>query len=349
MTYEMVEYQETYQAAWNEFGRTHGSLFHRLEWKEILEEACGYRSVYLLVLDERQVVAGLLPLCTGRNLALQRVGVSLPFVHYVNICCRDDEVYRFIVERLALLPRLYGLSYLEVRLKDGEIPAGGAGLNDQNATFILPLDGDEAAILARASSDNRRRTRLVYQKDLFAVSFDKAHLPAFYDVYRRRQKQLGSPAAAIKLFETIQRKLPDHTILLTVLERKTRQVVGGMFLLADNKTIYYHWGATLVEYNAHHLNHFMYREAIKFGLRENYQYLDLGRSPTTPGHSGTYGFKAQFGAPPAPLKYYRFGPGYEGHWSNSHAKFEPLIALWKRLPAPLTDVAGRALIKHVMP
>jgi hypothetical protein len=136
-------------------------------------------------------------------------------------------------------------------------------------------------------------------------------------------------------------------VLLTVLDRRLQKVVGGMFLLADGARLYYHWGATRIEYNAYHLNHFMYREAIKFALENGFQTFDFGRSPRSE-QGGTYRFKEQFGAVAKPLFYYRFGEN-SGEWGNAQQSMKPLIEGWKKAPRFLTDAMGPHLIGRALP
>ncbi len=347
LSLKFANYDESWRARWDEFADLHGTLFHKISWLQTLQKSFGYQARHQLILDDKNEIAAVLPLCIARNLRGQRVGVSLPFVHFLNPACRSEKTRDFLIAQCPKLSRDLHLHYLELRLDYELCETVEAGRNNENVTFVLPLDGDEKAVLALASGDNRRRTRLVYQGDWFETSLDKARLPEFYEVYRRRQKQLGSPAPALSFFANIRGKLPENVTLLTVADKRLQKVVGGMFLLADGATLYYHWGATRVEYNAYHLNHFMYREAILFSLQKRFRFFDLGRSPRSE-QGGTYRFKEQFGAEPKSLFYYRFGQQPQD-WHNAQKTMKPLIEIWKKTPAFLTDGAGHYLIGRALP
>ena len=115
-----------------------------------------------------------------------------------------------------------------------------------------------------------------------------------------------------------------------------------MFLLADRDTVYYLWGAADRAYNRHHINHFMYLEATALARRRGYRSFDMGRSPKTSPHSGTYGFKVQFGAEPVQLYYYRVGKGMAPRWHNTQTRLRPLVG-------PLATAAGIRDGRHQQP
>lgn len=347
--YTLVRYQPAYRTRWNAFARAHGTVFHSLEWKEALEETFGYRDLYSVVVDDRDTLVGLLPLFAVRNLSLRRVAVSVPFAAHVDICCAGSGVRQFLLEQLPALLRRDGLGRVELRLSDPVPLEAPASLNTDNFTFRLALGADDDSLLARASPDVRRRARLAYVEKRFTSSSDWGRLEEFYQIYRKRQRELGSPAPGIALFQRIRDKLPENITLLTVLDADVGRVLGGMFLLADRDTVYYLWGAAERAYNRHHINHFMYLEATALARRQGYLFLDMGRSPKGPPHAGSYSFKVQFGAEPVQLHYYRIGDSMAARWHNEQERLRPFIALWQHLPVSVTDLVGKQLIKYVAP
>lgn len=344
--YKLIEYSNEYRLRWNEFVKTNGgTIFHLIEWKDILEEAFGYRGLYHLVLDGREEIVGIMPLVAGRDLLLRKVGASLPFVNYIDICCSSEDVFSYIIDQVEKLPARYGLKHIEIRLKEQAVNKQGLSLNDTNYTLILPLDGDEEKVLSYSTSSNRNHTRKSYKNNYFTSCFGINKLPEFYEIYCRTMKRLGSPAPDYKFFKLITDKLGEYTTLLTVSDNETGRVIGGMFLFSFGDTLYYPWGGSLAEYNKKYVNNFMYWEAAKCGISKGYKYLDLGRSPF---ESGTYKFKLQWGAVPFQLRYYRFGSGAEGT-EIDRDKLGLFVSLWKVMPGFITDFAGKILIKYVQP
>ena len=344
--YTLIKYTDEYRLRWNTFVKAnHGSVFHLIEWKEVLELAFGYKGMYLLAIENDGEIAGVVPLIAGRDLLMRKVGVSLPFVNYMDLCCKDESVFHFIVNELYKVADNCALKHIEMRFKTQELKEPKVLLNDTNFTLAIPLDGDEEQVLSYSNGNNRNHVRKVYKNQYFSVSFDNANLKKFYEIYCKTMKRLGSPVPDYRFFELILKKLPADTRLLTVIDNENGEVIGGMFLFTDEDNVYYQWGGSLTEYNKKYVNNFMYWEAVKFGLRSGYKQLDLGRSPY---ESGTYKFKQQWGAVPHQLKYYKFGNNLSGTEINRE-NMSLAVSMWRILPNFLTNAMGKILIKYVMP
>ena len=343
-----IAYTDCLQEEWDRFALRHGTIFHTTPVRRILLDSFGYQCGYHAAVNGENRIAALLPMITGRNLFGKRVGVSLPFVNYLDICASSEEATDFVIQSLPAIRRKLSLSGVELRFKDRHVDSPAWRVCRNNVTFVLPLLAEEEATLAQTSGSCRNHVRKTYKNDWFMVSFDRSRLADFYKVYVRRMKQLGSPAPSLDFFAAFFRHLPENSFLLTVLDKATEQVVGGMLLLTSpgNSTLYYPYGANLVEYNHCYLNNFMYWEAVRFGIRQGLKFLDLGRSPAG---SGTYNFKSQWGAEPVPLQYLysREETGGSGPPDRDRLRF--FIELWKKTPDFITEPVGRRLIRYVMP
>lgn len=346
--FRWVAYSESMKEEWDSFAASHGTVFHTTAFRQILIKSFGYACCYYAVVDKQERIRAIVPLVTGRNLGMKKVGVSLPFVNYTDICTDSEEAFRFAIDSVAEWKERNRLGYIELRLKDQSLDDSGWSVNVQNVTFVLPLSADENEVLSLSSGSNRNHVRKVYKNDWFSVSFDTGHLPSFYNVYTRRMKQLGSPAPDISYFRRFFEYLPDHSHLLTVLDKQTGAVVGGMLLLTSpaNSTVYYPYGANLSEYNNKYLNNYMYWEAVKFGIKGGFRSLDLGRSPIG---SGTYKYKEQWGAVPKQLKYCVYDGGRNGGGPPDKESLHFFVNLWKKAPDFITDAAGKRLIKYILP
>ncbi|WP_248925654.1 GNAT family N-acetyltransferase [Paenibacillus hamazuiensis] len=341
-------YTESMKEEWDRFAQQRGTVFHTTAFRRILLDSFGYSCKYHAVMDGQNRIRAIFPLVAGRNLGLKQAAVSLPFVNYTDICADSEEAFRFAIDSIARLKDQGGLDYIELRLKDQSLNDPVWNLNLQNHTFVLPLSDDEEKVLSLSSGSNRNHVRKVYKNDWFQASFDQAHLDAFYKVYVRRMKQLGSPAPDIRFFRNFFKCLPDNSFLLTVLDKQTGQVVGGMLLLTSpaNSTLYYPYGANLIEYNGKYLNNFMYWEAVRFGIRSGMKHLDLGRSQTG---SGTYKYKEQWGAVAQQLNYCVYDGGAGRHSAPDKEKLGFFIEMWKVTPGFVTDYVGKKLIKYLLP
>jgi len=343
-----IAYSDCLQEEWDRFALCHGTIFHTTPVRRILLDSFGYQCGYHAAVDGENRIVALLPMITGRNLSGKRVGVSLPFVNYLDICASSDEATDFMMQSLPAIQRSLSLSGIELRFKAQRFDDPTWRVCRDNVTFVLPLLAEEEATLAQTSGSCRNHVRKTYKNDWFMASFDRSRLADFYKVYVRRMKQLGSPSPSLDFFAAFFRHLPENSFLLTVLDKATEQVVGGMLLLTSpsNSTLYYPYGANLVEYNHHYLNNFMYWEAVRFGIRQGLKFLDLGRSPAG---SGTYQFKSQWGAEPVSLQYLYSQGKNGGSGPPDRDRLCFFIELWKKTPDFITEPVGRRLIRYVMP
>ena len=346
---QCVPYTMEMEQEWDRFAALHGAVFHTTAFRRILMEAFGYQCAYHALVDGQRRICALLPLVIGRNLGLKKVGVALPFINHLDICAIDADAQQAGLQAFLELKEKYRLGYLELRFKEQSIfTEPGCRQLRQHYTFELPLNGSEESILALSSSDNRNHVRKTYKNDWFSISSNVEHLPAFYQVYKRRMHELGSPSMGLRVFELFFRHLPAQTHLLTVLDKKTQQVIGGMMLIASpsDGTLYYPYGANLVEYNHHYLNNFMYWEAVRLGKRLGLGRLDLGRSQAG---SGTYRYKAQWGATPKQLTYLLYDGAAAVSSPPDKEKLHRLIDLWKIAPQVVTDWIGPRMIRYLLP
>lgn len=343
---ELLEYTQARTADWDAFATEYGSIWHTIAFKNLLQKSFGYQCPYHYLADEQGRIQALLPLVSARNIMQAKVGISLPFINHLDFCSNgtvdNERLFAFYQQ----LQEKYDCQYLQLRLRTNQPLAANWVTNTDNATFLLPLAGCEQDILALSTGSNRNHTRKVYKNDYFEVSFAQNNLLEFYKVYQKRMHELGSPAPSLEFFQAFFHYFSENAFLLTVLDKCSKRVIGGMLLIksAPDNTLYYPYGANLVEYNNKYLNNFMYFEAAKFGQTLGMDYLDLGRSPLD---SGTYRFKKQWGATPVTLSYLTcFAGKATVPGKDNMAAF---IKLWQLLPLPLVNFLGARLIKNVLP
>lgn len=344
---QLVKFSQSQAPLWDDFARRYGSIFHTVAFKQLLQDCFGYECLYHYLADENGQIKALLPLISARNIMQSKVGVSLPFINHLDFCSDGSVNQQQLLEHLQSIQAKYQLKYLQIRLREELAANTSWQSNTDNYTFMLPLKGSEQDILSLSTGSNRNHTRKVYKNNYFAVSFDPANLADFYRVYQRRMHELGSPAPALHFFQAFFEYFPEAAHLLTVIDRTTNKVVGGMLLVqsSTDKTLYYPYGANLVEYNNRYLNNFMYFEAAKLGQSLGMEWLDLGRSPLD---SGTYRFKKQWGAEAVQL-HYLFCFGRHNAVIPSKDNLSVFIKIWRHLPLGLVNFLGARLIKNVLP
>ena len=106
------------------------------------------------------------------------------------------------------------------------------------------------------------------------------------------------------------------------------------------------WASALRQHAALAPNMLLYWAMLEHGCRSGYRAFDFGRS--TIGE-GTYRFKEQWGAAPAPLYWYRFSRNGDdaGDAATSGGALARASEYWKRLPVPLTRLLGPRIRRYI--
>jgi hypothetical protein len=170
-------------------------------------------------------------------------------------------------------------------------------------------------------------------------------LDDFYAVYAVNMRDLGSPVHSRRFFHAMLAALPGTARVLVVRDRGGR-AVGAAVCLFFRDTIMVPWVSSLRDAFALCPNFVLYWEVIRFGCRQGYRVLDLGRSVR---NAGTFEFKRQWGAHPHPLPWIFLDavPGAPAPVDRDASRFDLLIRAWKRLPVPLANVAGPWIRRRV--
>jgi len=170
--YNLVVCNKENKKQWDSFVKEHGTIFHTTGWKEVLEETFNLKTNYLMALDEKDQIKAIAPMAIGRNLMFKKVGMALPFVNYLDVCATDDEAANFINDQMHPMLSAKGLDYIELRYKDFSMDTNNCSLQDDNYTFILPLEEGEEKVMEMSSSNNRNHIRKTYKNQWFKASFD---------------------------------------------------------------------------------------------------------------------------------------------------------------------------------
>ena len=140
---------------WDAFVRStvHGSPFHLLAWKRVVEAAFGHRPHYLMAAGSDRV-EGVLPLFEVPGLFGGRGLVSVPYGVYGGICATSPEARAALLEAATRLARERRASYVELRHRSGqqvELPT-----KSLYVTFARPISADSEENMAVLPPEQRR-------------------------------------------------------------------------------------------------------------------------------------------------------------------------------------------------
>jgi FemAB-related protein (PEP-CTERM system-associated) len=316
------------------------TFFHRAGWKWVIERSFGHRTYHLMA-ERGEVVCGVLPLIHVRSRLFGNALVSMPFAVYGGPVASGPEALAALDRAALSLAERLGVDHLEYRCRARQRPTWPCK-DDIYATFVRPLAADPQANLLAIP----RKQRAVVRKSLGAgLAPSNVEDPAdLWRIYAESVHRLGTPVFARRYFAELKREFGSDCELLIV-QAGDRAVSGVLsFYFRDTVLPYYAGGAE----EARRLGafDFMYWDVMRRAGEAGVAWFDFGRSKRG---TGAFDFKRNWGFEPTWLHYeYHLRRGADlPNLSPLNPKYRMFIALWRRLPLPIANVAGPWLARSL--
>lgn len=318
------------------------SAYHSPEWLDVIHRAFSHDTRYL-VAESAGAICGVLPLVFFRSRLFGRFTVSVPFVNYGGVLADNEEVARALLERAIEETRRTGGRYLELR-HCGEQMFRELAPRRHKVAMELSLAGSADEQWQALDRKLRNQVRKAEKSGLVAEEGGVELLTAFYEVFARNMRDLGTPVYGINFFREVLSAFPDRARVLCV--RSGRRPVAASIVHWHGWRIEVPWASALREFNTLCPNVLLYWTMIQLGIRQHCTTFDLGRS--TP-NEGTFQFKKQWGAVPRQLVWeYWTAPGQEApDLSPANPKFDLAIRAWQRLPVPVATALGPHIVRNI--
>jgi FemAB-related protein (PEP-CTERM system-associated) len=325
---------------WEEFVQRcpDATFFHRIGWKDILEQCFGHATHYLLAERDAQIVA-VLPLAEVKTLLFGHALVSLPFCTYAGVAATETEAISALHQFARELGARIGVEHLELR--DRAVREADWPRQDLYVTFrkeILPGPDDNLAAIPR-------KQRAMVRKGIARGLASQIDLDVdrFFALYADNVHRHGTPPFSKRYFEALQRTFAGDCEVLTVIEPHGKAVSSVLsFYFRDEVLPYYAGDVEAARDLA--ANDFKFWELLRRASERGLRTFDLGRSKRG---TGTFAFKKNWGLEPMPLTYeyclYRRERIPEHNPLNP--KYRMLMALWRRLPIPVANLVGPYLVR----
>ena len=330
--------------AWDEFARhtPEAGLGHMWGWRRVIEETFGHETVYLSATHAGAIV-GILPLAIFRSRLFGNFAVSLPFVDGGGICASNEGVSRLLADCAASVAASRRLSHVELRHVSRQRPE--LPVRQHKVGMTLRLVPDLAKAWTLLDRKVRNQVRKAEKSGLVERRGGLELLDAFYDVFCRNMRDLGTPVYPRRFFERIISTFADSATVFVVEDQRGTPVAAAIGLV-HRSTFAVPWASSLREFRSQNPNSLLYWRMIEHAIASGSTTFDFGRS--TPGE-GTYLFKEQWGARPTPLHWeYVLEAGRPlPDLTPKNPKFRAAIAAWKRLPVPVTRWIGPHIIRSI--
>jgi FemAB-related protein (PEP-CTERM system-associated) len=328
-------YRATDRAAWTRFVQAcpEAGFFHRIEWRDLLEEFFRHRAHYLVAERGERIVA-VLPLAEVKSLVFGHALVSLPFAEHAGVAADDESAVAPLHAAARELAGSLGVQHLEIRnlrRREPEWPE-----QDLYVSFRKPIPRNEDEI-ARSVPKNRRWMARRAARRGMVVEFE-ADTKRFFPLYADSMHRHGTPPLARRYFDELLRVFGADAEVMTVVDERHRALSTVLtFYFRDQSLPYY--GGDLAAARDVDANDFRVWALIRRAAQRRLRLLDLGRSKRG---TGAYEFKHHWGFTPVPLHYeyalLRRGSVPQNNPTNR--KFSAPIAVWKRLPRPAVNWLG---------
>ena len=313
--------------------------YHTWAWRSVIERTFGHEAIYLAARGADGEIAGVLPLVFIRSRLFGRSTTSLPFLTYGGVLAASDTVARALVKRAGEEARARGSRHVELRhvgRRFDHLPC------KQHKVVMRLTIG--AGLWEQLDRKVRNQIRKAEKSNLKAVEGGLDLVDEFYAVFARNMRDLGTPVYGQRLFEEVLRALPGQTRLVVV-RLGDRPVAAGL-TYRTGSAVQVPWASSIRDFNALCPNHLLYWHIIESAIAAGANTLDFGRS--TPDE-GTYKFKAQWGAVPAPLhwEYLLLDGGQVPDASPKNPKFQVAIRAWQRCPLWLANRVGPHIVRSI--
>jgi FemAB-related protein (PEP-CTERM system-associated) len=336
---ELGSKQET---AWDDFvdAMPGGTFFHRAGWRQVIEHSFGHRSCYIFA-EQDGVMAGVLPLIHVRSLLFGSRLISTPFCVYGGPLAIDTHTAQALTEYSVGLMRRTGARFVEFRAREPGVD-GWETRSDLYATFRKPIASDPEKNLKAIPRKQRAVVRKGIQNRLHSrIDQDT---DSFHRIYAESVRDLGTPVFSRRYLRMLMDCFRDCTEVLTVLDNGKPIAAVLSFFFRDEVLPYYGGGTPRARHRG--ANDFMYWELMTRAAMRGAWLFDFGRSKFG---TGSFAFKKNWGFEPEPLHYqYWLQPGHAIPDHNPlNPKYRAMIAAWKRLPLPIANLIGPAVVRGI--
>ncbi len=339
---------------WNAFVRTAGPdhYGHLWEWRKIISSVFGHEPYYFIAEEEGEV-SGVLPLFLVKSRLFGSSLISVPYLNSGGILAANDIAFRLLLERAAQKKK-QKVGYVEFRAREPDTryrveAAFPLAVRTHKVAMRMSLPASEEELMNGFDKKLRSQIRRPVKDGVTCTVISgsstgkEAALNHFYEVFAENMRDLGTPVYPKKLWETLFEQLPENSRCIVAYHESAP--VAAAVTVGFGGSVEISWASSLRRFNHLSANMLLYFESMKAAIQDRYRVFDFGRSTRD---SGTFKFKAQWGAEPKTLHwYYIAAPGDVPDINPSSRKFTVVVSIWRRLPLSITKTVGPWLTKSL--
>lgn len=317
-------------------------LGHHPAWLLVLRDALRH-APYWLEAHRAGRRVGLLPLAHVRGPLFGSFLVSLPYLNSAGVLAEDQQAATALLDRAVQLADELDVRYLELRHEARQEHPALTQTLTHKVHMRRALPSTSAALFEQFKPKVRNQIRKAEKQGLSVHWGGSQWLPAFYDIFSRNMRDLGTPVYSPRLFESILHYFPlESELCIVCLDR--RPIAGAIVVHGQGMTEVPS-ASSLRNYNSTCANMLLYWHLLQRAVERGQQAFDFGRSSY---ESSTYAFKKQWGASPQPAVWqYYLRRGSADAMRPESGRYNRWIRIWKRLPVSLTRLIGPVISRGI--
>jgi serine/alanine adding enzyme len=315
---------------------------HKAEWLQAICKGLSHSPIVLQHTTDG-VVDGVLPLVLVQSILFGKFLSSLPYINTGGVWAKTPSIAYELVSKACDLADSYQVRFLELR---HEIELSHQKFNASRTDKMhmrLPLPPTDEALESSFKSKLRSQIRKSNEYGLSIEWGRDELLDLFYCVFAINMRDLGTPVFSRRLFREILAAFGENAELCVV--RLDRRPIAAALLVHSDGLSEVPSASSLRQFNSTNANMWMYRNLLARAIERGSKVFDFGRSSVG---SGTYKFKAQWGAIPFPAvwQYYVRQGTAEDMRPDSEGK-KKLVRIWQKLPVFLTRAIGPSIVRGI--
>ena len=330
-------------AEWQGFvaSKAHANVYHDAKWCALIKAIFGHKPYYITCRKPDGELCGVFPTVHLNSKLFGTFLVSMPYFNYGGPLSDYPSVAQKMMEYSTEIGAQLGCTHLETRETQMREPWL---CKQHKVTMILPLPGSDEELDKQLGTKVRAQVNRAAREDLEFSTGGVELLSEFYKVFSHNMRDLGTPVYSKRFFRSILGEFNDQATL-AIVRHRGRPVAAG-FLLGFNDKLEIPWASSLRSANPLGANMYMYRQILSTAIAQKYRFFDFGRSSKD---ASTYKFKKQWGAIEHPLywHYWLRDSDELPELNPNNPKYKFAIKMWQKLPVPVANAVGPALVRNL--
>jgi predicted N-acyltransferase len=296
-----------------------GSVFHRYEWLQAIQEGVGLKPKHIIVEKNGNPVGICSNFITQANapdilikhlnnfLPKKLISVDPGFGGPIAVG-KKGPILDQVIKSISSINATGVISH-EMRMLDTNVLGYSRYLQDRgyrsslmHCRFVINLNNSWAKIKRDMAKERRKNIRRVEESEVAVKSEELSdhNLAKFYDKYKDTMKRVNATAYPISFFKLVRDYMDERVKIFTAI--LDGESIGSLFYALDKErsSLHYFFAGIEQQYLKHYPYEAVHAHAIQWGIRENYDTYDFGESSANLD-DGAFNYKRKFGAEMIPI------------------------------------------------